>query len=246
MEKFVSFLVAAFAAAALMTGVAAAEAVNCPLASAQRTISNPLPEGWWTTPVRSDLTGTRLQTIAGENTLVCLYGEAGQVQRPAPAGQTCIARPGGFDCRSALRPVPIPIPLPIPGPIPVPSPAAVIQSQGNIALRQTYSVDLEYGAVTSDARADLWFEAATAAEIYLTPRNGARMWAGDLSVRGRAGCGATPLVHYSTDRIALSALPVGSSVCVRTNDSHYSEIRIAALTPTSPRLLSLQYVTWRN
>ncbi len=237
MKKFLSYLITAFAAAALMSGVAAAEAVNCPLTSAQRTISNPLPGGWWTTPVRSALTGTRLQTIAGENALVCLYGEAGSVQRTAPAGQTCTARTGGFECSASLRPVPTPLPVPLP--------VVVIQSQGNIALRQTYSADLENGAIGSAPGADLWFEAVTASEIYLTPRNGARMAPGDLSVRGRAGCGAagTP---YAADRIALSALPVGSSVCVRTNEGHYAEIRIAALTPASPRILSLQYATWRH
>lgn len=241
MNKLFACVAMAATAFALLVAPASADSVECPLTQARRAVTNTLPSDWYTTPIVSALTGARLQTIAGEQALVCLYGEAGQVQRVAPRGQTCTARTGGFDCRAGLRPVPIPVPVPIPTPL---STAAVIQSQGDIALRQTYMIDLETGA--PGAGADIWFEAATATEIYLSPRNGARFLLGDLSVRGRTGCGATSTMHYSADRIALSALPVGSSVCVRTNEGHYAEIRIAALTPTSPRVLSLHYVTWRN
>ncbi|MET0181949.1 MAG: hypothetical protein ABW199_03585, partial [Caulobacterales bacterium] len=96
---------------------------------------------------------------------------------------------------------------------------------------------------TTAAAADIWFQADTADLLYLTPRNGARLWVGDRSDRGRTGCAAG--THYTADRISLADLPAGSHVCVRTNGGHISQMRIVGLEGSaSPRTLRFSYATW--
>ncbi len=216
---------------------ASAEAVNCPLSQARRTVTNDLPSGWWTTPIVSNLTSTRVQNIGGTPALMCIYGESGSVQRNAPENHTCTARTGGFDCTPTLRPVPIPRPIPLPRPTPV----AELHAQGGGVIRQTYMFDLDTGAEAA-AGADLWFQAVTNTELYIAPQNGARLALGDRSERGFGGCSSA---SYSTSRIALSSIPVGSFVCVRTSDNRISQFRLAAISPSSPRVLTIQFTTWQ-
>jgi hypothetical protein len=90
--------------------------------------------------------------------------------------------------------------------------------------------------------ADVWFEAVTAWEMYLTPRNGARMWVGDGSNRNYAGCASGG--PYSGARVALSDVPVGTYICVRTNEGRYSQFRINSISASYPRTLSIGYTTW--
>lgn len=219
--------VAAALALFLSAPTAAAEAIECPLTQARRTITNDLPDGWWTTPIVSSLSDTRIQEIGGETALVCVYGSSGSVQRNAPPNQDCTARTGGFDCRRRLIPLPLPRPTPS------------TYRTGPLSVPQTYVFDLDTGAV--GGQGDIWFEAVTHAELYLTPRGGARMAVGDRSNRGYAGCSSA---SYSTARVALSAVPVGSYVCVRTNEGRISQFRVNAISAGSPKTLTLGYTTW--
>jgi hypothetical protein len=215
---------------------ASAETVNCPLSQARRTVTNDLPSGWWTTPIVNSLTETRVQDIGGEPALVCVYGPAGSVQRNAPANHNCAARTGGFECTPRITLTPLPIPIPIPG-----AASASVHAQGGGVIRQTYMFDLDIGSETA-AGADLWFQAVTNTELYLVPQNGARLALGDRSERGFAGCSSA---SYSNTRIALSSIPVGSFVCVRTSDNRVSQFRLNAITPSSPRTLTIAFTTWQ-
>jgi len=90
------------AIALFATGIASALAdsrINCPQQQARRTITNKLPNGWWTTPVVDRLSQTKIMNIGGKATLVCVYGNAGTIQREAPRGKSCRAVTGGFTCR---------------------------------------------------------------------------------------------------------------------------------------------------
>jgi hypothetical protein len=110
---------------------------------------------------------------------------------------------------------------------------------------QTYLFDLDQGRVGGAGEtADLWFQAETATRIYLTPRNGAQIWVGDRSNRGYSGCARGG--PYVSSRVSLYLLPVGSYVCVRTNQGRVSQFRVNSLTSTSPRTLVVGYTTWRN
>jgi len=237
MRLLLSGIAAAFSFFFLSAAPASAEVINCPLSQARRTISNDLPDGWWTTPIVSNLSTTRVQDIGGEPALLCVYGESGSVQRNAPANHTCTARTGGFDCTPRLRPIPIPRPIPRPLPVPV----AEVHAQGVGVIRQTYLFDLDTGAETT-AGADIWFHAVTNTELYIEPRNGATLALGDRSERGFAGCSSA---SYSTTRIPLGSIPVGSFVCVRTSDGHVSQFRMNAISSASPRVLTIRFTTWQ-
>ena len=232
MKMILAAFAAAFTFAAFTPTPAAAEAIECPLSQARRTITNELPSGWWTTPIVNNLSDTRVQEIGGEPALVCVYGPSGSVQRNAPANHTCTARSGGFDCRARIV---VPVPLPRPA-----TPTPVTHTTGPLSVPQTYVFDLDAGGVGGDG--DIWFHAVTNTELYLEPRGGAQMAVGDRSNRGFAGCSAA---SFSTSRVALSSVPVGSYVCVRTNEGRISQFRVNAISAGSPKTLELGYTTWR-
>lgn len=227
-------LVAVFAFFFVAAEGASAQPVECPLSQARRTITNDLPTGWWTTPIVNDLTETRVQDIGGEPALMCIYGPSGSIQREAPANTRCTARTGGFECRPTLTIAPGVL---RPGVI---TPAPQTLSTGPLSVPQTYLFDLDNGAV--GASGDIWFHAVTATQLYLEPSGGAQMAVGDRSNRGRDGCAAA---SYSTARAPLSAVPVGSYVCVRTNEGRISQFRVNAISSGSPKTLSLGYTTWQ-
>ena len=83
------------------TGAASADFLRCPLEQARRTITDPLPSGWWTTPQVNRLSETKIQNIGGKPALLCIYGSSGSVQRERPRGQNCMAVRGG----SSLHPI---------------------------------------------------------------------------------------------------------------------------------------------
>ena len=221
--RIVYKLAAAAAIAAGAAGTAQADFIRCPLDQARRTVTDPLPSGWWTTPIVNRLSETRIQNIGGKPALICVYGSSGSVQREAPAGQTCRAARGGFECARAA------------------GGGAVTHATGGLDIPQTYLFDLDRGAVTQRG-ADFWFQAETASLLYLVPRNGARIGVGNRTNRGAAGCAAA---RMSTSRVSLSDLPVGSYVCARTNEGRISQFRVNGISPGSPKTLSIGFTTWR-
>jgi hypothetical protein len=156
---------------------------------------------------------------------MCVYGGSGSIQRYEPDGYTCTAGTGGFDCRRGGAPT-------NPG----------TYATGQVELRQTYLVDLDEGRAVQPG-ADLWFEAETRDNLYLTPRNGAEIWVGDRSNRNYEGCVRG---SFSASRVPLSAVPVGSYVCVRTDQGRISQFRMNAISPGSPKTLTLGYTTWNR
>jgi hypothetical protein len=197
--------------------------ISCPLSQARRTITDSLPSGWWTTPIVNRLSDTRVQNIGGEPALICVYGSSGSVQRKAPRGETCTAVRGGFRCASA-RPA---------GPRTF--------STGPLVVRQTGTFDLDHGRVAAPG-ADLWFQAETRDLLYLVPRNGAKIGVGNRSNRGFAGCRSA---RMNANRVSLRDIPVGSYVCVKTNEGRISQFRVNGLSSGSPKTLSLGYTTWQ-
>lgn len=212
--------------------IAGAAEINCPASQVRREITTPLPGGWWNTPIVNSLTNTAVVNIGGTPALQCQYGPAGSIQRNAPPGLSCSARPGGFSCHPMGPPPPLP-----PPPMPIPP----TFSTGPVELPQTYMVNFDNGAVSGGSGADLWFQAVDPTHMYLTPRHGAKMAVGDRSNRGFAGCRTAA---FSPASVPLSAVPVGSYVCMKTNAGRISQFRVNGLTAGYPKTLQLGYTTW--
>ncbi len=238
-SKFSSASLCSGAILATATLVSAPEAkantgsqmINCPLTKARRTITDELPESWWTTPLIANLTEAKVTKIAGKTVLQCIYGAAGRIQRYAPDGTTCYARRNRyFICRKKDG-----------GDGEISNPGTY--STGPINIRQTYLADLDSGKEQSSG-ADIWFEAETKDLLYVVPRNNARLGVGDRSNRGYAGCSRA---RYNTSRVSLKDIPVGSYVCVRTSEGRVSQFRVNAVTGGSgPKTLRIGYTTWRK
>ena len=206
---------------------AATQRISCPLEKIRRAVTTPLPSGWWNTPIVNRLQQTRVITIAGRKALQCSYGSAGNIQRYAPRGATCRATTTGFICRT---------------PRVTPPRRPRTHTTGPLTIRQTFLADLDAGRITTNG-ADIWFQAETRRRLFVTPRNGAKIAVGDRSNRGLAGC---TRAHFSSTRVRLSSIPVGSYVCVKTNQGRISQFRVNALSSGSPKTLSIGYTTWKR
>jgi hypothetical protein len=113
-------------------------------------------------------------------------------------------------------------------------------STGAIDLKQSFNANLDNGAVGGDSGADIWFHAVNASERYIKPRNGARIAVGDGSNRGFAGC---KKASFSSVGVPLADIPVGTYVCVRTNENRISQFRVNGFAGTT---MKLGYTTWAN
>lgn len=215
---------AAFAAlCAALPQTASAERINCPHSQIRREVTTSLPSGWWNTPIVNSLTEVRVITIGGRKALQCVYGGAGRIQRYAPDGATCRTAGRAFECdTAAARPRTF--------------------STAALEIRQTWTADLDHGAVGNSAAADIWFQAETADLLYISPRNGARLGVGDRSNRGYAGCSSA---RFTRNRVSLRDIPVGSYVCVRTNEGRISQFRVNDISGGSPKTLKIGYTTWQ-
>lgn len=205
---------------------AQAYTMDCPLEWAHRTIRDPLPSDWWTTPIGERLSSTRVGEIGGQRALICEYGVAGTVQRYEPEGDRCTANGRGFVCQGRV----------------VVQATPAVHSSGGVEVPGTYVIDLDSGRLDT-ARGDIWLQAVTASERYMTPRNGAQIATArerDRS-RGRDGCARA---EYTSDRLSMDRLRVGSWLCVRTSEGRISEFRINEIRNGSPYSLVLGYTTW--
>jgi hypothetical protein len=116
-----------------------------------------------------------------------------------------------------------------------------LHSTGSFLAQQTYLFDLDVGALAlQENGADVWFQAVTNAEMYLTPVNGAQLALGDGSERGFAACAGAA---FSAQRIPLESA-LGRNVCAITSDGRVARFQLAALSGTVPRSLTIHYITW--
>lgn len=112
-----------------------------------------------------------------------------------------------------------------------------LHSTGSFLAQQTYLFDLDIGALAlRESGADVWFQAVTNSEMYLTPVNGAQLALGDGSNRGFAGC---ERAAFSSERIPMASA-VGRFVCAISSDGRVSQFQVA----TVPRSLTIHYTTW--
>jgi hypothetical protein len=220
--------------------------IDCPLGQVRREITTPLPEGWWNTPTVDRLTGTDIQVIGGQRTLVCRYGSSGQIMRLEPRRRICTPTRRGFECRRS-RPGGWPGGPGGPGGPGWPGgPGGPggdgTYNSGSVELRQTYSVDLDSGR-TSGGGADVFFHALNPLEMYLEPVGGARLaWMGGES--GRRNCADADL---RGDRISLGRVNIGTNFCYRTGDGRLGQFRVTGFSNMgSSRVIHLDFETWNG
>jgi len=123
--------------------------------------------------------------------------------------------------------------------LPEPPVVPVTFSTGPIDLPQTFTANLDNGTVGGGG-VDIWYQAVTAVEKYITPRNGATIAVGDGSNRGYEGC---LMESFSGDDVPLADIPVGTYVCVKTNQGRISQFRVNGFMGTT---MKLGYTTWAN
>lgn len=228
MRSLLCGVAAAFASLFLFAAPAAAESLDCPLTTAQRNITNSVPSGWYTTPVRSRLTETRVADIGGQQTMICEYGAAGLVMREAPASQMCVARSGGFECAAAGGPAP--------------TPTSETHASGAFTVRGTYNIDFDAGAEASGAAAEFWYEVFRDNETYFTPRNGARIAILGAAEPGYSGCTSAT---YTDARTRIEGTTGGHWFCVRTNEGRVGQFRIDGIDRFArPRTMTITFATW--
>ncbi len=124
-------------------------------------------------------------------------------------------------------------------PPPPPPPAPVTFSTGPISLQQTFSANLDNGNVGAGG-ADIWYRAVNALQKFIVPINGARIALGDGSNRGFNGCS---VASYSNSPVSIWDMPVGTYVCVKTNQGRISQFRLNGYNGTT---MNLGYTTWAN
>ncbi len=126
---------------------------------------------------------------------------------------------------------------------PTPTPEASIYKTAHLSIQQTYLADLDGGVVLSGpdySAADLWFQAVSDAEKYISPKNGAKM----LKMAGipeLADCSGAAL---SSANIPLGSLPVGSWVCYKTNQGRYGRFQVDTLTAGPSQTITIDLRTW--
>jgi hypothetical protein len=76
--------------------------IACPVKEMRTEVTTPLPQPWWNTPQIGNLERVSVQTIGGNQTLVCeysAYGRTVSIMRRFPEGATnCTAEGDGFTC----------------------------------------------------------------------------------------------------------------------------------------------------
>lgn len=98
--------------------------------------------------------------------------------------------------------------------------------QGQAVLRQTQRLDLDTGLV-SRSGADLQYIRASNNRLYLRTLNGAALAIGQRNDRGFIGCNAA---NYNSQQVSTSQMPVGSFICVKTNQGRVAQFRVNQIT----------------
>lgn len=117
-----------------------------------------------------------------------------------------------------------------------------VLSSGKVDLQQTQTLDLDTGTVSpSSGDRDLWFEAVSASEKYITPRNGAEFKNMGGSAPSFDDCDSASL---SSGKIPLDDLSEGDWLCYGTNLGNLGRVEIEGITGGTPQILNLDYRTW--
>ncbi len=124
---------------------------------------------------------------------------------------------------------------------PTPTPEPDVYNSGKVDIDQSFLADLDSIAQTSSG-ADIWFEAVTSTEKYLTPRNGASLGLMS-SVPTHSDCASASL---ESDRVSLDDFGEGDLFCFETNEGRFGRFEVENITGGSSQTITLDVLTWEK
>jgi hypothetical protein len=238
------FLLSGLGLALIATWVTPAEAqsVNCPLTTANRQITNPLPPEWRQTAFAQRLTGTRKTTSGVLQTLICEYGEAGNIERAAPDNTVCTARTGGFDCRPTLITRALPQTATIS--------RYDVYKAGTVTLRSStgpgQAIDLDTGGNSQSGGEikNITYEARGWGYDYAISGPGGMWLHRGTEPLGKAGC--TKSVDQFRSVPVGFLPPVGQHACYKTGAGRIGEFVVTAYgtAPGGVQTVTIKFTTW--
>lgn len=120
-----------------------------------------------------------------------------------------------------------------------PTPSCTTHSTGPATICGTCTFDLDEGVVSPpSADVDLWWQIVAPGERYLVPQNEALLAVFGVTPPSCYDCMRAPL---STAKISDEQIPIGTYVCVRTNEGRYAEFRV---NDDDGYNLYIGYCTW--
>lgn len=120
---------------------------------------------------------------------------------------------------------------------PTPTPTVGVYKTGSITINSSFTADLDQITSPGTPNEDIWYEAVSAVERYLTPRNGAtfKEMSGTPSYSDCAGAALT------SSRVNFTDISVGDWFCYKTNAGRYGRFQVDGVTGSS---ITLDVRTW--
>lgn len=115
-------------------------------------------------------------------------------------------------------------------------------ASGNRKIPQTYLFDLDSGKLVRNGDADIWFEAETETERYLTPKNGAAIG----FTREKPSFEVCSKVRMAEKRIPIQRIPESAYTCVRTNRRNIAAFKLLEQVGPSPGVMLILFSTWER
>lgn len=125
---------------------------------------------------------------------------------------------------------------------PTATPEASVYDSGKINLQQTYNADFDKQKVAPSTGSDLWFEAVSPSEMYLTPQNGAKF---KLITSGAPSYEKCSTASLSSSKISMDDVSVHDWLCFKTDEGRYGRAEIEDISG-SPKVMRIDIVTWKK
>lgn len=125
--------------------------------------------------------------------------------------------------------------------------AGTVHRQATIQLEQTFALDLDTGTFPPGlgTGADIWFQAVTDQQRFLTPQSGSAIAISGPSAPGFGGCATARL---GAAAIPIESLTAGLYLCASTTESRIAEVRVVepAGPSSSSAHLTISYTTYNR
>ena len=132
-----------------------------------------------------------------------------------------------------------------------------IHAQGTIKIPKLCAVDIDEGKLVCnverdgrgtdrpkpDLDSDFWVRIGASGDVYLTPRNDARLALKPPTEWSKSGCISA---SYSSKEVQINGLPIGSRVCIRTNRNRYAQISFFDVVPSRAETVKTAFITWQG